>query len=701
MQMAPNSFLLGWLALALTVAPRAATAVEQRHLATPLTKVLELLDGMLAKGKAEKQDEEVKFAAFAQWCEGTARVKTGEIDASAQEIEFLGAKMQKAEARIRALASRAAELEEDIGRWEKDTKAAASVRSMEASDYKATANDHQETLEALDGAIEVLKKQSYDRPQAAEALLQRNLVPLFAKKALTAFLQQARQPDEQLFNAAPDAHGYEFQSGGVVDMLEKLKDEFRGKKYELDQEELNSKHAHEQMTQQLTDSIANAKHELSQKKIGTAETKNLLADAQGTSAQTTSDKDEDEKYLANVNSLCAGKKTDFQSRQKLRAEEITGMEKAIEIISGGQVAGAGEKHLPTLLQLQRAAPALTQLRNRRGRGGTARSGDRSPVQTQIAEFLAARGRSCNSNLLTMISERVATDPFNTVKKMIKDLISKLMEEGTSETEHKGWCDSELVANKLTRRAKSEEVSKLAAEKEQLTAEITQLSQDVADLAAASRELDATMATAVSERAESKTTNEATIKEAKEAQVALQRAIELLKEYYAKSVEATAFVQERQQQRAQQNPAGADAPETFNKPYQGMFPEGGTVVDFLEVILSDFARLEGETATGETTEQEQHETFMFESRKDKALKENENRHKQGTQTEKESALHSTEAELKSTQDELDKAVVYHDKLKPSCVTSGVTYEERVARRKEEMQSLEEALRILSGTDVDLP
>ena len=49
------------------------------------------------------------------------------------------------------------------------------------------------------------------------------------------------------------------------------------------------------------------------------------------------------------------------------------------------------------------------------------------------------------------------------------------------------------------------------------------------------------------------------------QVAVQEAIAVLKEYYTKSVEATVF--------SQQTPAD-DAPETFEKPYKGMFPEGG-------------------------------------------------------------------------------------------------------------------------------
>merc|ERR1711920_967281 len=92
------------------------------------------------------------------------------------------------------------------------------------------------------------------------------------------------------------------------------------------------------------------------------------------------------------------------------------------------------------------------------------------------------------------------------------------------------------------------------------------------------------------------------------------------------------------QRVQQNPAAEDAPETFDKPYQGMFPEGGTIVDFLEVVLSDFARLEAETATSEATQQQEHDKFMFESKKAKALKENEKAHKEVATTDKESSLH---------------------------------------------------------------
>jgi uncharacterized protein YoxC len=347
----------------------------------------------------------------------------------------------------------------------------------------------------------------------------------------------------------------------------------------------------------------------------------------------------------------------------------------VEIISSGAVAGTGEKYLPTLIQ----ASALVQ----------GRDSQQSPLQDRIAAFLAERARQSDSRLLTEVSHQVAANPFGKVKKMIKTLIVKLMEEATSETEHKGWCDTELTTNKQTRDRKTADVNSLTADIEDLTAEIAQLTQDIADLAAAVKELDEAMAQATADRNDAKATNDQTVKEAKEAQVAVEQAMAVLKDFYAKSAQATALTQ--------QTP-GEDAPETFDKEYKGMLASGGSVVDFLEVILSDFSRLESETAAAEATEQAEYKNFMFTSQKDKALKENDSKHKSETKTNRESSLQSAEEELKTTQEQLDKAIAYYEKLKPTCVDSGITYAERVKRREDEIQSLQEALKILAGEDV---
>ena len=55
-------------------------------------------------------------------------------------------------------------------------------------------------------------------------------------------------------------------------------------------------------------------------------------------------------------------------------------------------------------------------------------------------------------------------------------------------------------------------------------------------------------------------------------------------------------------------------------------------------------------------------------------------------------------LRCRQKELDAALEYFDKLQPSCVDAGVSYEDRVARRKEEIEPLQEAFKILKGENV---
>jgi len=666
-----------------------ATLVHSRTTVTPIQKVLTLLGDMMAKGTKEKEDEATKFSAFEQWCANMKQTKTEELKAGEATIEEQSAKILKAESEIRALTNRIQELEEDVGRWAQDQKAASDVRSKEKTDYEATLQDYTESLDALTEAIAVLKKQAYSRPQTelVQTLLQVKslyLVPPSAKSALAAFLQQAQpsvdaMPDDLLFNKAPEAAAYEFQSGGVIEILAKLKDEFETKKNDLMKEEMTAQHAFEQILQQLTDNTENAEHEISKKKGVSAETQQAKANTEGELAMTTKDCDEDKAYLADTEALCKQKAADFQSRQELRAGELATIKKAIEIISSDAVSGSGEKHLPALLQSKaRRSRSFAQVLSK----------EQNPLQNRIAAFLAQRAQLSGSRLLAQVSEHVAADPFVKVKKLIKDLIVQLMEEATAETEHKGWCDSELATNKATRERKSEDVEALSAQIEELTAEIAQLGQDLSKLATEAKELEDAMAKATAIRTEAKATNEETIAEAKAAQTALEQAMAVVKDFYAKSAQATALTQ--------QTPA-EDAPVTFDAPYKGMLPEGGNIVDFLEVILTDFTRLESETASSEAAEGEAYKKFMFESEKDKALKENESSHKEARQADKESELHSTEEELKTTQEQLAAAVAYYEKLKPSCVDSGISYEERVKRREEEIQSLQEALKILQGED----
>jgi hypothetical protein len=643
---------------------------------TPVQKVIQLLEGMLEKGKSEKHDEQVQFASYKQFCEDTSVEKSRAISEATEKIDMLKADIQKAVADVALLTKEIAGLDQDVSVWQGDIKAATKVREIERADYDATHKDYSESVDALQRAIAVLKKQAHDRKQASSlaqvaALKNLNLIPENAKKAINAFLSTEEDADEYV-EAAPEANAYEFQSHGIIEMLEKLEDKFIDERTTLEKEEMNSKHAYDMLMQDLKAQIAQATTDRDEKATAKAKTLQAKADDEGDLNDTTSTKLEDEKYLADLTSTCKSKASDFESRQQLRAEEITAIEKAIEILSSNAVSGNAEKYLPTMLQKKSAT--LAQLR----------ADGRSPSQSNAALYLQQKAKALNSRVLSALAEHVADDPFAKVKKMIKDLIVRLMEEANEEAEHKGWCDTELSTNEQTRKEKTEAVEMLHAEIDELQASIAQLMEDVSSLSKAVAELDAAMAKATTMRQKEKEENTVTIKDAQDAQTAVAQALVVLKEFYAKAGEATALVQRQ--------------PDIFDSPYKGMAAESGGVVGMLEVIESDFARLEAETSAAEATAQKQYDEFMTESKVDKAKKSTDIEHKEAKKQDQTQALTVKKSDLEGTQKELDAALAYFDKLKPSCVDAGVSYEDRVGRRKEEIESLQEALKILNGEDI---
>merc|ERR1719424_2369196 len=563
-------------------------------------------------------------------------------------IDTLKADIQKYSADAAKLTKEIAELDEDISIWEGDIRAATNVREIEKNDYDTLHKDYSESVDALQRAIAVLKKQSGDRKQGAfvqvAALQGLSLIPQEAKAAINVFLQDA-EPTEGLAVSAPEANAYEFQSSGVVEMLEKLLDKFVDERTTLEKEEMNSKHAYDMLMQDLKAQTAQATQDRDEKAETKAKKLQAKADAKGDLKDTTTTRDADAKYLADLTATCEQKASDFESRQQLRADEIVAIEKAIEIISSGAVAGNADKHLPSMLQ--------------KGSFAQLRSDLSTQAKARVAVYLSSRAKQLNSRVLSTLAVHVADDPFNKVKKMIKDLIVRLMEEANEEAEHKGWCDTELSTNEQTRKEKTESVQMLHAEIDELKASLAQLGEDITELSKAVAELDAGMAKSTEMRQQEKADNTNTIKDASDAQTAVAQALVVLKEFYAKAAESTALVQ-------------VGAPDIFDAPYKGMGAESGGVVGMLEVIESDFARLEAETSSAEATAQKTYDEFMTDSKVDKAQKTTDSEHKTAKKQDQEQALTVKSGDLEGTQKELDAALSYYDKLKPSCVDAGVSY-----------------------------
>lgn len=631
---------------------------------TPIQKVIDMMNGMVAKGKDEKHKEEVAFNTFKTWCDNTVAETEKAIKDAADAIVQLNADIDKANADAENLKGEIAELEASINTAEDELRAATAVRAKENADYKATHLDLTESVDALARAIEVLKSKDVKIGQASLLQLQKMpQIPEREKAVITSFLAMASNSE----SGAPEADGYEFQSGGVVSMMEKLKLKFEDQRLAVEKAEISAKSNFEVLAQQLTDDIKDMQKSSAEKIEKKAERLSDAADAKGELQITTAAKAEDETKLADTNAECAAKAEEYEKNQVLRAEEIKAIQTAQAILASPEVSGNADKHLPQFLQR-----SFAQLRSK--------TADSQDNRARVVALLQARAKKIGSRYLALVASRAAEDPFAKVKKLIKDLIVKLMEEANAEADHKGYCDTELATNKQTREIKSAEVEDLSANIDKNTADITSLADEISSLADDIAAINAQQAEATELRNADQAKNQEAIADAKVAQEAVEKAKKVIQDFYDKKAGAALLSEE------------------MKAPYKGMMAGGGNLVDFMEVILSDFARLEAETSTEEDQQASAHQKFMDETTEDKEVKEVEMKHKDSKKAQLEEVTRNLKKELDLTQKELDAALAYYDKLKPDCVDQGLSYEDRVANREAEIESLQEALKILSGEQV---
>jgi hypothetical protein len=670
-----------------------------------MQKAISMLQDMAAKVKQEKNDEQVAFAKFSTWCEHETIAFDKSIKTDGMEIDSLSAEIGDLNEQVKGLGEAIAGLESDVEKYEANMKEKKSQRATDHEEFLAEQKDYSESVDAVARALEVMQGEDYDRPASAAMLIQlsdRAHMPTKLKSIVTAFLGM----DDDA--SSPEANAYEFQSGGIVDLLKKLADDFRGKLAETEKAEMNSEHAFNMIVQDLTDSIMFAKKDISEKSKEKGRKTQQSAEDEKQLAATTATKAASEKTLEDLTIECKEKGLSMQEKQQLRAEEIEAIGQAVEILSSPEVAGQHEKHLQLLQRPAVGATSFVALRSSAGVAG---------VRSKVRIFLLKEGQRLKSKGLALLAEKIEADPFGKVKKMIDGMITRLLEEANADANHEGFCDAEIGKSKITRTKLQEDIDGLAAAVDEGKATILQLTNHISELAKQASDLDAALAEAAALRKAEKEKNAETVEESKLAQEKVQAATAVLKNFYAGAADATGFVQTATS--AKGVPMGSDqwnslanpafkgevdlghkkGMQTFGKKYTGQQDSAGGVLALLEVILSDFANLEADTNAAEDQAQRAYEEFVTVSNKEKAVAAKQSEMDSADKTSAEARLQEDTADWKATQDELLAAERYYDKLVPQCMDPGQTFEERTAARESEIASLKEALTILGSEDIE--
>jgi len=637
------------------VAPAIRTQV------TPVQKVLQALEEMKTKAAAAMDEEQKIFHEYTQWVDDRTTDLGFEIKTGESTIEELIAFIEKSDNKVAELATAIGKLEDDIARLDAEKKDATAVRDKEHAEYMKVSTDYAESVDALERAIQVLTSQAYDRPQAEMLLQQMAKTTPGMTRVLAAFLQQKAAQD-----GAPAVDAYEFQSQGIIEMLEGLEKKFKKELADVEEDEANQAHYYELEMIHLTDTITKSTEDSEEKTVIKAKTAAASAKAKGDLADTRKELAADKELKTEMEATFAAKSATYEQNQKVRKEELEALAKAIEIIANPDVAGSYKEHI-NLSQLPGGKVTLLQMRSSKRRVATRQA---------AADFLQRRARTLESKTLMSLAAQVAASPFAKVIGMIEDLIAKLKEEANAEAQHKQWCDEQLKANKLKRNKKTTKVDELTAAIEELDGKIKETGDTITRLIAEQAELAKAMKEATAQREKEKAKNLDTIADAKAGRAAVKAALAVLRDFYSKQA---AFLQ------AHQVPEMAE--------YKGMQGSSKGVIGMMEVIESDFARLEADTTAAEEQAAKEYDEFMSEATATKKVKHDEEVKLKLEKDQDEFEVSQLQKDLKANQKELDSANAYYEELKPACLEVHVSYEERAAKRKEEIAALKEAYEIL--------
>merc|ERR1719352_2265296 len=269
-------------------------------------------------------------------------------------------------------------------------------------------------------------------------------------------------------------------------------------------------------------------------------------------------------------------------------------------------------------EISEASPSFLQKQSLKKHEPAADNSGRDMVMS----LLKGKGQQLKSTLLTSLATKIAGDPFAKIKKLIQELIERLLQEAANEANQKGWCDKATADATQKRTYAADEIEGLNAKMAKLEALSAKLGEELKELAKEIKELTDAQAEAEKNRKEEKAENANTVREADAGLEAVKMAIDILDKFYKTSAKAKVDLSLAQGPADDAPDAGFDNGEA----YQGAGAESGGIIGMMEVIQSDFERTISETNKDEAAAQKEHLEFTTETQKslaekNMALKEN--------------------------------------------------------------------------------
>merc|ERR1719359_947473 len=520
---------------------------------SPVEKVVTMLEDLQTQVVVEGKAEAKTYDKFACFCKDMTAEKTDAISAGTDKSADLSALVEQLTNDRSEADDDIADLNKKIDELDKSMKENKEKRAGEKATFDALHAELTKGITDLTNAVNTLKSSRPASLMSLKSVIKTIRQAAFMgdamghgpknQKAISALLQQDPEVPMEDFT---------FHSEEIISTIEGLQSDFKTKLSEVKIEETKKVSDFDLQLQADTDERNAAAKELKDTNELKAEKMEAIAASSKELTETSATLTDDQNYLKDLTEKCNAKSKEWDQRSQMRQDELTALTTALTIVKEGVATKTTEKTVRLVQSAVKIAPhsvvtddsdteddgeddedlSFVQLSSPRAKLSLVQSGAKKFLQAdsprdRVIALLKSKSEQIDSPVLAALATKAAADPFVKIKKLIQELIERLLQEAADEANHKGWCDKEFGKAKQSRQYKAEAVKTLNENLAKSEALRDKLTEEIAILTKEIDELEAALEKTTKERNDESAENAATVSEAQEGQAAVEQAIGVL------------------------------------------------------------------------------------------------------------------------------------------------------------------------------
>merc|ERR1719261_289395 len=474
---------LGVLALVLA-APLAAGGTLN-----PITRVVQLMEGLTKKIESDGKAEEDLFEQYVCWYKTVVSSKKASNAEAKDRIESLTAYIDDVKSGRVEFTSERKDLEAEIEKLNTEIETATDMRNKENEDFLAAKDEMEKAIAALEKAVDVLGSATADHKEGVLTSVGfdlRRAVELgqnFLSEQDARFLEQVLDgevPDvdwKKLNRKATFKMKYKARSLKIQEILADMLQTFEDNLADATKKEADTKASFDTLMGSKNSQLSAAQDAHSGGE-GEGAARTLAADeAQEEVDALTTQVSNDEKYIGQVEESYAVKISEWKERKRLRTEEIASISKAIEILASDDAKDLMASSFKSQggFFLQESSEGCSKQR-------------RATKVVHKLRNMATKHRDPRLSALAVALQLNSRGHFDKIVEEVMKMVSDLHEEADEDLKTKETCESDRMTNTKTAKKMAQSMDDETALINRKKADIEAMQKEIAGIVAHVKEL---------------------------------------------------------------------------------------------------------------------------------------------------------------------------------------------------------------------